>query len=221
MGLVFAYDFETNGFPLFNEPSNDARQPHIVELGALLIDSATRAVVESYSRIARPTNWTISPELAAIHGISHERALAEGIDEEEITHDLVAMWRRCERRVAHSESFDARIGRIAILRFGLGDAIADEWKAGVATCTMKSSRAIVGLKKAPNLSEAYRFFTGDEMPNGHAALADATAAAAIYFGVLDHGAGPAPAPISRPAAPQAATVPVNAPDGADEGLGFL
>lgn len=41
---IHVMDCETTGLPLFKEPSEDPRQPHIVELAAMLIDGAHRAM---------------------------------------------------------------------------------------------------------------------------------------------------------------------------------
>ena len=53
MNLALAYDTETTGLPLFKEPSEDPRQPHIVQLGALLVDLDTRKTIASMDVIVR------------------------------------------------------------------------------------------------------------------------------------------------------------------------
>ncbi|MFX5999014.1 hypothetical protein ABTF05_21775, partial [Acinetobacter baumannii] len=79
--------------------------------------------------------------------------------------------------MAHGEQFDNRIVRIAIKRDGsFSDAFADQWKAAPAFCTCQEAKNIVNLPpsekmaargmktpKPPNLSEAYKFFTGQEL----------------------------------------------------------
>lgn len=77
--LVLIYDTETTGLPLFKEPSEDPRQPHLVELCGLLYDEASREIVDSYHTLIRPDGWTIPDEVAEIHGITTERALADEI----------------------------------------------------------------------------------------------------------------------------------------------
>lgn len=62
--MIIFYDTETTGLPLWREPSEHPDQPHIVEIASM-------------NALIRPDGWTISPEAAAIHGISQERALAE------------------------------------------------------------------------------------------------------------------------------------------------
>ena len=75
MTLAIFYDTETSGLPLFKEPSEDPRQPHIVQLAACLVDLDTGQTVSSMDVIVRPNGWTIPDNVAAIHGITTERAM--------------------------------------------------------------------------------------------------------------------------------------------------
>jgi len=182
MSLILFYDTETTDKPLFKEPSDDPRQPHIVELAAALVDSDTRRSVASLHLIVRPDGWTIPDEVAAIHGITTERALQLGVSEDVATLALLALWRRADLRVGHNESFDARIMRIALKRF-LGDQVADEWKEGAKYCTCFGARAFTALpkNKLPTLSEAVMHFFGEELADAHSAKADMQATADVYW----------------------------------------
>ena len=42
MNIALFYDTETTGLPLYDQPSDDPRQPHIVQVGAILVDLDTR-----------------------------------------------------------------------------------------------------------------------------------------------------------------------------------
>lgn len=236
MGLIFVYDTETSGLPLFRDPSDDPRQPHIVEAAALLVDTETRQIIDEFEAISRPDGWEIPDDVAAIHGITTARALQDGIPEAEIVARLYTMWLRAdEGRVAHNETFDARILRIGIKRFFSGGGADDAWKYGRALCTANGCTGIVKLPptpkmvaagrthhKTPNLAEAYRHFSGEDFEDAHRAMADAKACLRIHWGIVDHydGAPPAPKPKTEkpaPAArPAAAAVPLD-----DDGLGFL
>jgi DNA polymerase-3 subunit epsilon len=193
------YDTETTGLPLFNEPSEDPRQPHIVQLAAALVDLDTRDVLASMDVIVRPGDWTIPDEVAAIHGITTAKATALGVPEETAIDMFMAMW-NTHLRIAHNESFDARIIRIALKRYHdqrdktLPIPPSDLWKAMPVQCTARMSTPILNLPptermvaagrmhaKTPNLGEAYRHFTGQELENAHSAMADVRACMAIYF----------------------------------------
>lgn len=195
------YDTETTGLPLFKEPSEDPRQPHIVQLGAILFDLDTREELEVLDVIVRPTDWTIPDEVAAIHGITTERALAEGIPEAEALSELLRLWGAAAEkpvlRIAHNEQFDARIVRIGAKRF-FGDEAADHWKAGQAHCTAILSTPIVKCPptakmkaagrhhfKTANLTEAHTHFFGEGFGNAHSAIADCRAGLRVYFAIQD------------------------------------
>lgn len=196
MGLAVFYDTETSGLPLFNEPSEDPRQPHIVQLGACLVDMSTRQIVSTLDVIVKPEGWTIPDDVAAIHGITTERAMDVGIPESLAVEMLLEMVGK-RPRIAHNESFDARIVRIGVKRF-FDDLMADEWKAGPAACTQVLATPICKLPptakmiaakrnhfKSANLGEAYRHFTGRELENAHSALADVHGCMAVWFGIQD------------------------------------
>ena len=80
--LTNIFDFETTGIPEWKLPSEDPCQPHIVEVAALLCDAAGNTI-DRFEAIVRPNGWEISPEMTAIHGISHEQAMDVGISEAE------------------------------------------------------------------------------------------------------------------------------------------
>ena len=194
--IALFYDTETTGLPLFNEPSEDPRQPHLAQVAACLVDTLdTRQTIASMDVVVRPNGWEIPADVAAIHGITTERALEVGIAEETAVEMLLDLynWRS---RVAHNEPFDARIVRIALLRYGYDQDIADRWKAGKAHCTQALSTPILKLPPTPkmiaagrrhhksaNLGEAYRHFTGTELAGAHNAMVDVQACMFVYFAI--------------------------------------
>ena len=81
MKPILFYDTETTGLPDFKAPSEAPHQPHIVQLAALLVDPDSRQTIASMDVIVRPAGWTIPGEVAAVHGITTERAEAVGVQE--------------------------------------------------------------------------------------------------------------------------------------------
>jgi DNA polymerase-3 subunit epsilon len=190
--LILVYDTETTGLPLWEQPSDDPRQPHIVQVAALLVDEATRKEVASINLTVRAEEWEIPSDVAAVHGITRARSCEIGVPEDVALDALLGLWRVSQLRVGHNESFDARIVRIAIKRY-VGEAMADSWKAGVAACTGKLAAPIMKLPpteamratgrnwpKMPKLTEAYQFFMGKPLDGGHDAMTDARACANVY-----------------------------------------
>ena len=233
MPNIFIYDFETTGLPLFDQPSDDPRQPHVVEVAAGLFDLETGELRGEFHTIVRPDGWTIPDEVAAIHGITTERALAEGIPEAEmLAEGFNALWSHGDVivRCGHNEQFDARIARIAYKRF-LGEAAADRWKAGKAECTARLSTPILALPptnkmmaagfrkhKTPTLAEAYRHFFGEDLVGAHGALADMQGCARVYFAIKALGA---PKPVEPVSAAMPATIPMSPAGSANDEIPFL
>lgn len=201
MRLALFYDTETTGLPLFNEPSEDPRQPHLVQLAAAMVDVDSRKTVASMDVIVKPEGYEIPAEVSKIHGITTEHAAEVGVPEGMAVAMLLDLWASGKRiRVAHNEEFDARIVRIALLRHATPET-AERWKAGAAQCTARLSTPILKLPptdrmraagrfhhKTPNLGEAYRHFTGQELQNAHTALADVQACMAVFFAINEGGA---------------------------------
>jgi DNA polymerase-3 subunit epsilon len=197
MRTALFYDTETSGLPLFNDPSDDPRQPHIVQLGACLVDLDTRAELASLDVICRPDGWVIPDEVANVHGITTERAKLLGISELIALHLFVELWACADVRIAHNEQFDARILRIALKR-NQHEVLPhhDAWAAGAAECTAKLSTPILKLPptpkmraagrfhhKTPNLGEAFKHFTGNDLVGAHSAMVDVRARMAVYFAI--------------------------------------
>lgn len=192
MSLLFFYDTETTGLPDFKEPSDAPHQPHIVQAAALVVDAETRLIVNSANLIVRPDGWEIPADADTVHGITTEYAMDVGVDESLVTEVMLDLWRTCNRRIGHNQSFDARILRIALKRFAT-EAVADEWKAGAAECTCYQARPHTALpkNKLPKLTEAYEHFFGKPLENAHSALADAQACADVYWAIRDREAAAA------------------------------
>lgn len=196
MNLALFYDTETTGLPLFHEPSDDPLQPHIVQLAASLVDVDSRRTIASMDVIVRPMGWEIPTEVAAIHGITTEHALAVGVPEPVALRMFVGLY-SARKRIGHNEQFDARIIRIGLKRYDVG-LNADAWKCGPAECTQTLSTPILQLPptdkmraagrthhKTANLREAYKHFTGNELVGAHNALVDVNACIAVYFAIKD------------------------------------
>ena len=91
MTLFFMpYDTETTGIPEWKMPSEDPRQPHLQQVAAALVDAAGQ-VKRTMNRIVKPDGWVVTAEMTKIHGITHERAMDEGVPEPEVLEELLAM----------------------------------------------------------------------------------------------------------------------------------
>lgn len=208
MSILLTYDTETSGLPIWGQPSEHPDQPHIIELAAKLVDEDTRETLGSMNVLIRPEGFTISEEITGITGITQDMAMCYGVPMAQALELFIALWRNADVRVAHNESFDMRMLRIALKRDEVFNAelvgvleFADYWKAAPAFCTQGQSVGILNLPptakmvaakrnhaKSPNLGEAYEFFTGRKLEGAHRAMVDVDAAIDVFFGIKDHHA---------------------------------
>lgn len=192
MNTAIFFDTETTGLPDWSAPSESPQQPHMVQLAAILVDMDTKKTLQTLDVIIKPADWTIPAEMTAIHGISQEMAMDLGVSEKLAVEMLIDMV-GSRTRIAHNESFDARIIRIGAMRY-TNELIADQWKAGIAECTARMTTKICNLPptakmiaakrntpKTPNLQEAYKHFFDKEFEGAHSALADVMACRDVYF----------------------------------------
>ncbi|HIE1750455.1 TPA: 3'-5' exonuclease [Pseudomonas aeruginosa] len=189
---LYTFDTETTGLPDWKAPSDAPHQPHLVDIAARLYNDEGQ-LLDAFEAIIKPAGWIIPDDVAAIHGITTERAMDEGIPEEEALGHFLAFHARAELRVAHNVSFDDRIIRIALKRYH-SETLAESYKAGNSYCTCQNSRDIVQIPptgrmlragfnkfKNPTLGEAYQHFFKEELLGAHRAMTDSKACARIYF----------------------------------------
>jgi len=200
--LLLPYDTETTGFPIWQERSTDERQPHLVQLATKLVCEDYRKTLQGINVIIRPEGWVIPEEVSRVHGITQEMAEDVGISEKVAVEMFIELWKKSHCRIAHNDQFDARIMRIAIYRAFSEDVandISEKWKAASSYCTANNSTAIVQCPpsakmiaanrrhfKKPNLSEAYKHFTGKELVGAHNAMVDVNACMEVFWGIRDH-----------------------------------
>lgn len=197
--MYLAFDSETTGLPQWEKPSDDPCQPHLVQVAMIRYDDAFEETGRLYA-IVRPDGWEIPEEAAKIHGVTTERALAEGRPLAEVVQEAESLAAGAKLRIGHNISFDVRMIRIACKRLGKEDFLEHIEKF----CTMRKTMEICKITKPdgkkgykwPNLQEAHRIIIGHEFDEAHDALADVLASVAVYravSGEVPSLASPAPA----------------------------
>jgi DNA polymerase-3 subunit epsilon len=192
MRLITFYDTETTGFPDWKQPSESEQQPHIVSLSAIQCDAdnPSGTIIQGFDYIVYPKGWKSSEEALKTHGITEEFATAVGFDESFIVNALLAL---CADsiRVAHNQTFDQRIVRIASKRY-FGELEINEWaRKDNHQCTMLLAKPIMQLLpknkfgfKNPNLEEAYKHFCQKELgEKAHNSHSDVRACKDIWFAI--------------------------------------
>lgn len=185
---VLIFDTETTGLPIWKEPSDHPGQPYVVDLACDLW-SGPDELIDSYDAIVNP-GVEIPDELAKLHGITTEIAIAEGVAMAEALERFFELVARADLIVGHNVSFDIRMMRIENARHR-----GEKWDNPLPTfCTMRKSTNICQILSAkprhekdwkwPTLSEAVHQLFDEDIDNAHRARPDVDAARRIYFHLM-------------------------------------
>ena len=187
---TIVFDTETTGKPRNWKTVPLAEKlnwPDLVSISWLVFNDRG-AVLKKESHIIKPAGWSSDPAAAAIHGITDERAMAEGRDLTEVLALFCKDLEGCRLLVAHNMDFDANVLRNALY-----------WRVGLHPgsiltmplfCTMKKATSELkipnkngfGGYKWPSLDETYTATFGSQPPAGaHESMRDAEVCAAIYW----------------------------------------
>lgn len=197
MGLITFYDTETTDKWDFKAAWNASHQPHLVQIGFKTYDIKTREVVFEVGHLVNSSEYPtyeMSPEAAAVHGITHEAIVKYGLPPS-TTCSLFQRWiNRSRFAIAHNEQFDSRIMQCAFHRADWNpNFLGDDCKP---FCTMMSSTKICKIPhpkgwnsfKWPSLKEAYEKHVDPKGFGGaHNALTDVNAMADFFWALVDKG----------------------------------
>ena len=182
--LLFFFDTETTGLPRnWNAPLRDLDNwPRMVQLAWLLCDDAGNEIA-SANRIVRPQGFAIPLEASRVHGITTDRALAEGIPLADVLAEVLPQIQKASCAIAHNVSFDEKILGAECLRMGHPNPLQH-----VKTrCTMKESTSFCAIPgrygdfKFPNLTELHRKLFNKAFSDAHDALADVRACKSAFY----------------------------------------
>ncbi len=186
MSILF-FDTETTDLPNYKSPPGP-HQPHVVQLAAVLLaDGVERPLVT----LVQPAGWQIHPKAQETHGITLERAAAEGRPIADVVAEFDEMLSQATLVVAHNIKFDRLLMESEYLRLGR----RPRWPR--TFCTMLTCTDIVRLParwggfKWPSLDEAYRHFFNRPLAGAHDALADVRACIDIFHHLARTGIAPA------------------------------
>ena len=183
IGHVLFFDTETTGLPEKGASweTDYEGYPHIVQIAWV------RGGIEK-SHIIRPEGWEIPEDMSAIHGITTERALADGEPFAIVIDEFLSDCHDAGLLCGHNIHFDTGMVKANILRelgkeyFDAVDVEGALYK-GKRIDTMRAAmkwvdaRTMNGRLKFPNLAELYsRCFPGETFP-AHDALEDTRAVA--------------------------------------------
>lgn len=154
---IILFDTETTGLPKTREPATKGPNnwPHMVSIAWIIMEDDV--IIDQKYFIVKP-EWDIPEDSIKIHGITYEKATAEGVPLRSVVETFLA--EQCDLLVAHNMNFDYNVLTHAIL-----------WDIGMKMptfpklfCTMEASRNFLSIPfangrgyKSPKLSELYEF----------------------------------------------------------------
>lgn len=187
--LYLFFDTETTGVPRnYKAPVSDSKNwPRLVQLGWILTDNEGNEI-KSNNYIIKPEGFTIPMEAAKIHGITTEKALAEGVSLLEVLQEFSADLEKIQNIVGHNIEFDKNIVAAEFYRNQMPHGFT-QWRS---YCTMHSSADLCAIRgpygyKWPKLVELYKKLFGCTFDDAHNAFADITATKECFWEMRRRG----------------------------------
>jgi DNA polymerase III epsilon subunit-like protein len=182
-------DTETSGLPdnWSAPPSDITNWPRLVQIAWVCCDVDGQATA-SCEYLIKPRGFTISRRATQLHGITTNRALAEGVDLGPVLIELSAALRSAQTVVGHNLDFDLKVIQAEWIRADMKNAFARKRKC----CTMKASTDYCRIPgpygfKWPKLDELHRKLLGRGFDGAHGALADTEACMRCFFRLRELG----------------------------------
>jgi DNA polymerase-3 subunit epsilon len=187
--IALIFDTETSHSHDFIFPAQDPRQPNLVQLGMMLVDTSDW---KCHLKIVLLIDG-VQPGARSVHdyqkfGVSRSIAM-QLFDNACLKADVL---------VAHNLAFDRTIMETALYRNGAGRQHMDGMSQLQHICTMQSCTEILKLPgkweklKWPTLQESYSYFSVDDGKSSiieelHDALVDTEACLAVFRGLVEGG----------------------------------
>lgn len=182
-------DVETTGIPtrppMFGQyydykMTNMYDSSRIVSIAWIVLDQNMNHVSNEHY-IIKPSYFIIPKQSTAIHKISHEDAIQNGIPLQDVADKLLSDVRdnKCMRVVAHNLNFDMSILFSELHRISYFHLIT-LLSTMKMYCTMRNGKRLLMPNKYPKLKELYHLCFQKDLDNPHNALCDAEACAHIY-----------------------------------------
>lgn len=183
------FDTETTGKAKnFNAPMSDVDNwPRLVQLGYIVFGDDGNTY--SSEHIIRPVGFEIPVEASNIHGVTQEKALADGEQLEFVLTDFMLWLDKADTVIGHNVKFDINVvgaehWRLTGKNPFEGKKIVDTMLSGTNFCQLPGA---YGKYKWPKLHELYFKLFGREMGAAHTALQDIKNTSDCYFAMVERG----------------------------------
>ena len=187
--MYLFFDTETTGLPKNYKASllDFDNWPRMVQI-AWQKYTETGELLDSEMFIVKPEGYKIPKEVSDIHGITTERAIAEGVDLSGVLNKFRDAMLNSEFLVAHNINFDEKIVGVEFLRKKTEKITKklpriDTMIAATDFCAIPGKYGY----KWPNLSELHQKLFGKTFDGAHDALVDVKACADCFFELKKRG----------------------------------
>ncbi len=180
--LYIVVDTETTGLHDFSKPADADGQPRMASF-AILTMADDLSIADEFHALIKPDGWEMNAQAAAIHGLTQEKLLAEGIPVAEALAKYNASLDAGRVVIGYNVSYDLKVLRGELRRAGLPDRFETTSSVDCMrplTDICKIPKAKGNGYKLPKLKEAYASLFKKELEGAHGALADARACAEIF-----------------------------------------
>ena len=181
--MYLFFDTETTGLPKnYKAPASDTKNwPRMVQI-AWMRYTKTDDLIDSKMYIIKPEGYTIPKEASDVHGITTDRALAEGVDLTSVLNEFREEMIGSRVLIAHNISFDEKIVGAEFIRKKIESipnklSRIDTMKEATDYCQLPGNYGY----KWPNLTELHTKLFGKAFEGAHDALADVKACADCFF----------------------------------------
>jgi DNA polymerase III subunit epsilon len=181
--MYLFFDTETTGLPKnYKAPVTDVNNwPRLVQIAWHLYD-ASGNLLEKSDFIIKPSGFTIPVESSKVHGITTDKAMAEGQDLTQVMNLFNEQINKVNFLVAHNISFDEKIVGAEFIRTNLQSPLFQKTRL----CTMNASTNYCKIQgpygyKWPKLQELHNKLFGTNFEEAHNAAADIEATARCFW----------------------------------------
>jgi DNA polymerase III epsilon subunit-like protein len=181
--MYLIIDCETTGLPKNWRGSifDLDNWPRVIQVGWALYDKSDQHL-ESRVHLVQPDGFSIPREAQRIHGITTDRALADGEKLINVLCELSTAVEKCKILVAHNIKFDESVLSAEYFRMKLRPLFANKNRI----CTMEKSTEFCRIMgrygyKWPTLSQLYWALFSSRYEEAHDAGADVAACAKCFF----------------------------------------
>lgn len=181
--MYLFFDTETTGLPKnWKAPvTNLNNWPRMVQIAWIFCDAKGNRL-DADDFIIKPENFIIPKVASNIHGISTEKAIAEGESLEKVLLQFNSLVEQSDCIVAHNISFDEKIIGAELLRKKVKSGFQSKKKL----CTMRRATNYCKISgyygyKWPTLSELHIKLFGENFEGAHDASADINATEKCFW----------------------------------------